>query len=141
MGGQANVALRRSCFSPLRSLPSLPPRVNVVVSAASAHRRGTDTSGTSSRDQDLLTLGLFSRSACTSFWDPPRSRYSLSQRKQKCQNVATTHTSTFTLSHTGQEAESSAFPSHGSSSLHDGGRRVDVQTGRSLTEIKRSHLL
>lgn len=30
-----------------------------------------------------LTLVLFSRSECISFWDPPRSRYSLSQRKQR----------------------------------------------------------
>lgn len=29
----------------------------------------------------LLTLVLFSRSACTSFWDLPRSRYFLSQRE------------------------------------------------------------
>lgn len=30
-----------------------------------------------------LTLVLFSRSECTSFWDPPHSRYSLRQRKQR----------------------------------------------------------
>lgn len=30
-----------------------------------------------------LTLVLFSRSACTSFWDPPHSQYSLSQREDR----------------------------------------------------------
>lgn len=32
---------------------------------------------------DTLTLVLFSRSVCTSFWDPPHSQYSLSQRQSR----------------------------------------------------------
>lgn len=127
-------------LDPCRPLdPSLPPRVTAVVSAASAHRRGTDTSVTTSTGRDLLTLGLFSRSACTSFWDPPRSRCSLSQRKQKCHNVATTHTSTFTLSHTGKEAKISAFPFHASSSLH-GSRRRSTSTQREALLRSNPHI-
>lgn len=37
-----------------------------------------------------LTLVLFSRSECTSFWDPPRSRYSLSQRKHNNRDIMNT---------------------------------------------------
>lgn len=32
---------------------------------------------------DWLTLVLFSQSVCTSFWDRPRSQYSLSQKENK----------------------------------------------------------
>lgn len=32
---------------------------------------------------DTLTLVLFSRSVCTSFWDPPHSQYSLSRRESR----------------------------------------------------------